>query len=292
MPARLVLFAKTLLTLDRPQPLEDAFVLVEGSRILQVGRRKDFHAPRPLRVLDLGDTLLLPGLINAHCHLDYTAFKGRVPFKGSFREWLREMAVKGRAATAAEYHRSVQAGIRESLAQGTTTLCDISTSGESFKLLPGSGLRAFAFLELLDVAQPDPKAVWKGFQERLKALTAAGEGRETFRWGISPHTPFTVSKELLLLAGRFAAAHPHCPTTIHVGESRDEGRFFRTGRGPMAKRIQALNPDWTLPHGTTPVGFLGAAGWLPKLNLALHVNVADARDLGLLARHRVAVVHC
>ncbi|HVM33255.1 MAG TPA: amidohydrolase family protein [bacterium] len=294
MPSRLVLFAKTLLTMDRARPLEDGFVLVEGSRILQVGRRRDYRpAPsKATRVLDLGATILLPGLINAHCHLDFTAFKGKVPFKGNFREWLREMAGRTRAFTPHDFQGSVRAGIRESLAYGTTTICDISTSGESFRQLPKSGLRAFAFLELLDVAQPDTQAVWKRFQQRLKSLLAESPEAETFRWGISPHTPFTVSKELLILAGRYAASHRACPTTIHVAESRDEARFFKTGRGAMAKRMKALNPDWTLPHGTTPVQYLNDCGWLPKLDLAVHVNRADDRDIRLLARNRVSVAHC
>ncbi len=267
-------------------------MLVQGSRILQVGRRKDFYSQPPVRALDLGDTILLPGLINAHCHLDFTAFKGKVPFKGSFREWLREMAGKSRLATTADFHKSVKSGIQESLAHGTTTLCDISTSGESFKLLPKSGLRAFAFLELLDVAQPKPDAVWKSFQERMKRLTSGLPDSETFRWGIGPHTPFTVSKELLLLAGRYVGSRAHCLTTLHVAESREESVFFKRGKGPMADRIKVLNPDWNLPHGTTPVQYLNECGWLPKLDLAVHLNEVVEKDLRLLAKNRVSVVHC
>ncbi len=294
MTSRLVLFAQTILTMDRPKPLLDGFVLVQGSRILQVGPRKDYRplGTKPARVLDLGDTILLPGLINAHCHLDFTGFKGKVRFKGSFREWLREMAGQSRGMTPADFQRSVKAGLKESLAYGTTTLCDISTSGESFKWLPRSGLRSFVFLELLDVAQPSPSTVWKNFEGRLKSLLAEPRDSETFKWGISPHTPFTVSKELLLLAGRFAASRAHCHTTIHVAESREEGRFFKTGKGPMAKRIQVLNPDWSLPHGTTPVQYLNDSGWLPKLDLAVHLNVVDDRDIKLLAKNRVSVAHC
>ena len=292
MQPRLVLFAKTLLTLDRSKPIEDGFVLVQGSRILQVGRRKDFYSQPPVRALDLGDTILLPGLINAHCHLDFTAFKGKVPFKGSFREWLREMAGKSRSVTTADFHKSVQTGIKESVAHGTTTLCDISTSGESFKLLPKSGLRAFAFLEFLDVAQPNPGVVWKSFQERLKALTSGPLDSEIFRWGIGPHTPFTVSKELLLLASRYVGSRAHCLTTLHVGESREEASFFKRGKGPMAERIKFLNPDWNLPHGTTPVQYLNECGWLPKLDLAVHLNEVGEKDLRLLAKNRVSVVHC
>ncbi len=126
---RLVLFAKYILTLDSPQPIEDGFVLIQAGRILQVGRRKDLVFSPLVRVLDLGDTVLLPGLINAHCHLDFTRFKGKVPRRESFREWLRLMGQKARQTPAAEFQASAREGIQQSLAYGTTTLCDIATSG-------------------------------------------------------------------------------------------------------------------------------------------------------------------
>jgi len=290
MTQRLVLFAQYILPLDGPGPIEDGFVLIQGNRILQVGRRKDFYFLPSLRMLDLGATILLPGLINAHCHLDFTSLKGKVPYRGDFRKWLRTMAGKTRQTTPAEFRKSIQKGIRDSLAFGTTTLCDISTSGESFRLLSRSPLRAVAFLELLDVAQPDPAAVWKNFKGRLESLAADAKASETFQWGVSPHTPFTVSKELLLLAGRQLGSRTL--TTIHVAESRDEARFFKKGKGPMAERIKALNPDWSIPHGTTPVRYLNDCGWLPKLDLGVHLNLVDRRDLKLLAKNRVTVVHC
>src|SRR5258708_9707993 len=146
MNQRLVLFAQYILTMDRPQPIEDGFVMIQGSRILQVGKRKDLYLTPSSRMLDLGETVLLPGLINSHCHLDFTSFKGRVRYAGGFRKWLSKMAMKTRTTTSAEFKRSIQKGIKESLAYGTTTLCDISTSWESYPLLRQSGLRSFVFL--------------------------------------------------------------------------------------------------------------------------------------------------
>src|ERR1044071_5996108 len=113
MSQRLVLFAKHILTMDRPQPLEDGFVIVQGHRILQVGRRKDLYFLPSVRMLDLGDTVLLPGFINAHCHLDYTSWKGRVPYRGNFLEWLRRMSERNHKTPASDFRRSVQKGIRE-----------------------------------------------------------------------------------------------------------------------------------------------------------------------------------
>jgi aminodeoxyfutalosine deaminase len=292
MSQRLVLFSKYILTMDRPQPIEDGFVLIQGPRILQVGKRKDLFFLPSVRLLDLGDTILLPGFINAHCHLDFTSFKGRVRYQGGFRKWLSKMAIKTKATSQAEFRRSVQKGIQESLDYGTTTICDISTSWESYHLLRQSGLRAFVFLEMIDLGHPSTKAYLRQFQEKLRAVTHAEPPIPTFRWGLSPHTPFTTSKELLEWAGKYLNDHRDIPTTIHVGESREEGNYFKKGTGHIAERIRFLNPDWNIPRHTTPVQYLNGCGWLPKLDLGVHLNVVEERDIRLLAKNRITVVHC
>jgi cytosine/adenosine deaminase-related metal-dependent hydrolase len=292
MNQRLVLFAKFILTMDRPRPIEDGFVMIQGSRILQVGKRKDLYLRPSFRMLDLGDTVLLPGLINAHCHLDYTSFKGRVRYAGGFRKWLSKMAIKTRGTTTAEFKRSIQKGIKESLAFGTTTLCDISTSWESYSLLRQSGLRSFVFLELIDLGNPSAKDYWRQFQEKLRVFIRAAPPTPTFRLGLSPHTPFTVSKELLQSIRSFLQDHQELLTTIHVAESREEADYFKKGRGPIAERIKILNPDWAQPRKTTPVQYLNDGGWLPQLDLGVHLNEVDEKDLRLLAKNRTVVVHC
>jgi cytosine/adenosine deaminase-related metal-dependent hydrolase len=91
---------------------------------------------------------------------------------------------------------------------------------------------------------------------------------------------------------QFLNNHRDILTTIHVGESLEESRYFKKGSGPMADRIKVLNPNWTIPHSTTPVQYLSQNGWMPKLNLGIHLNEVNAKDLKSLAKNRIAVVHC
>lgn len=289
---RLVLFADRILTLDRPQPVEHGFVLVEGSRILQVGERRHYHGPRHQRMLDLGNTVLLPGLINAHCHLDYTGLKGRVPYRGSFGLWLLTMGAWNRALTPADVTKAVLDGARESLAYGTTTLCDVSSSYESLGLLETSGIRARVFFEMLDLVHPSPSEYWKQFQERMNALFRTHPPVERIRWGLAFHSAFTVSRDLLDRVGRHFDRHVSVPVTMHVSESREEARIFRDGEGPLLERLRRVKPGLELPHPTTAVQYLNQIGWLPKLDLAVHCNTLDDKDIRHLARNRVAVVHC
>jgi aminodeoxyfutalosine deaminase len=154
-----------------------------------------------------------------------------------------------------------------------------------------SCLRSFVFLELIDLGQASVKAYWKQFLDKLRSITQEGP-TPTFRWGLSPHTPFTVSKELLQNIRHYLNDHQDLLTSIHVAESREESHYFQKGMGPIADRIKILNPDWTLPRKTTPVQYLNDCGWLPKLDLGVHMNLVNKKDLQLLAKNRTAVVHC
>ncbi len=278
--------------MDRERPIEDGFVLLQGPRILQVGRRQDLDPFPSARVLDLGDTVLMPGLINAHCHLDFTHLLGKVLYEGTFIDWLRRMGAATRATSLGILRRGIQDGIQESLAYGTTTLCDVSTTLESWPLLRASGLRSFLFVELLDLVRSSPKEYWKQILDRVQELLKREPPTPTFRWGLSPHTPFTVSRELYRLVGRYLEQHPRVPTTIHVAESREESRLFKDGRGPLGKSLNKLNTRWALPRNTTSVQYLKHLGWLPKIDLGVHLNQVGDQDIRALAKNRVAVVHC
>jgi cytosine/adenosine deaminase-related metal-dependent hydrolase len=292
MGPRLVLTAKVILTQHRAKPVMDGFVLIGDHRILQVGERRDLRFLPTVRLIDLGDTMILPGLINAHCHLEFTALKGRVPHKRSFREWLTAMASQTQSMTRSDIRQSILEGIRESLALGTTTICDVSTRYESYGLLKKEMLRAKVFFECLDFGSSDALEVWKRTLSRIRHATALPPHPSTLQWGLSPHTPFTVSNELFHQMGRFVQQNRHVSTAIHVAESREEKEYFASGKGMIARRVRAICPERSLPDAHTSVQFLSKRGWLPKLDMALHCNTVDAKDLDLLARHRIAVVHC
>src|ERR1700743_3729989 len=86
----MILRARVVLPISRP-PIEDGAVLISGNRITRVGPWKDFSAGEADAVVDLGETILMPGLINAHCHLDYTDMTGEIPPQKSFTDWIRLM---------------------------------------------------------------------------------------------------------------------------------------------------------------------------------------------------------
>lgn len=94
------------------------------------------------------------------------------------------------------------------------------------------------------------------------------------------------------MVNRYLDSRQNVLTTIHVAESREESRLFKSASGPLAKSIGVLNPSWIIPRRTTPVQYLSESGWLPKLDLGVHLNEVNEKDLRLLAKNRIAVVHC
>jgi cytosine/adenosine deaminase-related metal-dependent hydrolase len=94
------------------------------------------------------------------------------------------------------------------------------------------------------------------------------------------------------LAGKYLGSHKGLLTACHVAESSEEARYFEKGAGPIADRALYLNPRWVVPRETTPVQYLNDCGWLPKLDLGIHLNAVKDRDLRLLVKNRISAVHC
>src|SRR5262249_53413295 len=84
----MILRARVVLPISSP-PISDGAVQVSGSRIVTVGGWHDLAGTADCRRVDLGEVVLMPGLINAHCHLDYTLMAGQFPPPKVFTDWLK-----------------------------------------------------------------------------------------------------------------------------------------------------------------------------------------------------------
>src|ERR1700686_319372 len=104
------------------EPIENGAVAVEGNKIVAVGRFEEVKAHHRGEVLDLGKQALLPGLINAHCHLDYTTLRGKIPPPSSFADWIRAINAEKAELTAKDYVASIKEGFIEAQRFGTTKI--------------------------------------------------------------------------------------------------------------------------------------------------------------------------
>ena len=284
----MLLRARIVLPVARP-PIENGVVHVSGNRIRFVGEGREFSPPPGEEIADLGDVILLPGLINAHCHLDYTDFAGKIPPTRFFTDWIKSIVALKATATYSEYAASWVAGARMLLRTGTTTVADIEAVPE---LLPDAWnttpLRVYSFLEMTGLKSGcPPRDILDETLVRIDALPAVPPKNLA---GLSPHSPYTTTAELLRLTAS-ESLQRGCRVTTHVAESEQEFEMFMHRRGGLFDWLKTQRDMTDCGHGS-PVQHLDRCGLLTGNFLAVHVNYLWQQDAALLAQRNCSVVHC
>ncbi|MCE0524114.1 MAG: amidohydrolase family protein [Methylacidiphilales bacterium] len=278
--------ADIVLPISSP-PIARGAVRVEGSEIVAVGPAADFTAQPGEEVTDLGACTLLPGLINAHCHLDFTRFKGALSAKQGFTEWIKMINALRRSFTTGDYIDSIAEGF-EMLAQGgVTTVANIEAFPELLPHLPVPPLRTWWFLELIDV-----RSRINEDETLLGALSFFEQHPEWLGgFGLSPHAPYTASIDLYRLARSCGEKYGMLSTT-HIAESVEEHEMFSHARGPLHDFLASLGRDNSdCGHGSA-LSHLIEHGVIGPNWILAHLNYLQDYDYELVARSGASVVHC
>lgn len=270
-------------------PIRNGAVVVSDGRIEYVGPASVLTTePGAMRVVPLGAAALLPGLVNAHSHLELTALRGFLEGL-DFREWLRVITtVRRDLMSDALLLDASRAGIREALRNGITCLADTAESGAPLTAMNEYGMRGVGYLEVFG---PDP-AQCAGALAQISARVLEARAHDTalVRAGVSPHAPYTVSRELFAATAALAVRES-LPMAVHVAESPAEMLFVRDGAGPFADRLRARDIA-VAPQAESPIALLEATGVLAARPLLIHVIQADDRDMAHIADAGASIVHC
>lgn len=268
--------------------LQNAAVHVsEPGRISRVEAWDERREPG-WEIVDWGPAVIMPGLVNAHTHLELTRLRDRIRTFSSFTDWLSQLIEKRRNWTAEDYLASSREGARESVASGTTLMGDISASGSSWQALKAEKLRKIVFEEILALSPDKLAESLACLQGRLAAI----EHDELLRSGVSPHAPYTVSPELYQAIAKLAR-EKSMPVATHVAETGGELRFLKYGEGEFRDFLTALGAlpaDWT-PPGLSPLAYLERLGILQNL-LLIHCNYLDPESMSRIFRSHSSVVYC
>ena len=238
---------------------------------------------------DLGEALLLPGLVNAHCHLELTGMRGFLEGLG-FREWILRLTTAKRAVLdRADLLEAARLGVAEGLLSGITAYADTCDSGVAFDAMLEAGVRGVMYQEVFG---PDPAQCERSMSE-LRAKVDALRPRETslVRVGISPHAPYTVSDALFAAAGDYAR-EAALPMAIHIAESELESALVERGEGEFADGLRRRGIA-VVPRAASPVQLLERLEVLARARpLLIHcVRLRDG-DVDAMTRHACAVAHC
>ena len=283
----MILRAKIVLPVTAP-PIADGAVFIDGHKIRSVTPWKELRPHLREKTIDLGDVILLPGLVNPHCHLDYTDMAGELSPPKLFTDWIASITAAKAAWSYSDYARSWLRGAHQLLKSGTTTVGDTECMPD---LLPevwdATPLRIFSFLEMTGIrSRRPPKEI---LHEAVETLATLRHPRH--RAALSPHAPYSTLPELLRLTARLAQKRKW-RVSIHVAESEQEFDMFQNAQGEMhdwLKRNGRDNSD--CGHGS-PVAHLARNRLLGENVLAIHVNFLARGDATLLAKNRTHVIHC
>ena len=253
-------------------PVENGAVAIEDGRVAAVGTIAELGAGD-----HFADAAILPGLVNAHTHLEYAVYAGFGDGL-SFGPWIL-MHTERKARLERENMEAIaRLGAAECLRSGITTVGDLAFSGSSVHACAELGLRAIVYLEVFGT---EGAAAMRQFDE--KRAYVDGALSERVRVGISPHAPYTCSNDVYR-----ACLELELPLATHLNESQDELDWLLRGEGPWQPFAHMLAP----PEGQTGIRRLAAAGLLNETVVAAHCVKVDEHEIGLLARHGVAVTHC
>src|SRR6185503_1061379 len=266
-------------------PIADGVVAVDGGRITFVGTAAD--APSADET-DLGDVLLMPGLVNAHCHLELTAMRGFLEDL-DFRRWILRLTNARRALFDRDaLLDSARYGIEEGLLSGVTSYADTCSSGVVMQAMREAGVRGIMYQEVFG---PDPAQVAESMavlREQVAGLRYLETPR--LRVGISPHAPYTVSDDLFRAAVDFARTQ-HLRMAVHIAESEVERELVVDARGSFAEGLRRRGIAVS-PRARSSIELLHALGVLELEPLLIHCVRVDEQDIARIAQSRSSVAHC
>jgi cytosine/adenosine deaminase-related metal-dependent hydrolase len=267
-------------------PIEHAVVTLADGVIQAVERRRGDVE------IDLPEAAIIPGLLNAHTHLEFSNLAQPIEPRRDFANWIRNVIAerRGRPGIAAE---NLRAGLLESLICGTTGLAEIATSDvliEQFRIAPPEHApRVLIFREILGL---DPQNVGLNL-EAARAFIRNAEGHGFRDIGISPHAPYSLHPELLSGLWELAADR-QLPVAMHLAESRAELELLAEGTGPLVELLTGMGlwQRGLFPLHSRPMTYLRSLAELPR-SLIIHGNYLDDDELAYVADHpRMSVVYC
>ncbi len=304
-PRRLVLKGRFVFPVAG-EPIPNGSVTIEGRRIVAVGPASAAGTSAFHEVRDLGNVAILPGLINAHVHLDFSDLNVPLGELGmGLVPWIRRVMDYRRQSRGAG-PRSVALGLAESIRCGVTTLGEIAQVDWPIEAAAAAPGNVTVFQELI---APTAWRVSAALELAKSHLRRAGRVPPPLRWGgvsgddatfgtrrpgLSPHAPYTVQPELLAAVIGLSATE-RIPVAMHLAESREELELLRSGAGPLRTLLEELG-GWDaalVRPETRPMEYLRLLAGAHRA-LVIHGNYLDDEEIGFLGAHaeRMAAVYC
>ena len=260
---------------DKNTILQNGYIKIQNGYITETGKGRTTSNDTEV---DYGSGVILPGLVNAHTHLELTALKDSVRTTNGFHAWVKELIEKRAALDAETLKQGAASGMRDLFSSGCAVVGEISTLGITRDLFSGSSLFGVWFQEILGNPRDVVLKCKKGTNQHVS---------------VAGHAPHTTSPDTLKRL-KALSLKEKLPFSIHLSESEDERLFFEQGKGRWADFLMERGIDfsgWDI-QGKTPVTYADNLGLLDSRTLAVHVNYADEKDLQIISKKNAFVCLC
>jgi cytosine/adenosine deaminase-related metal-dependent hydrolase len=272
--------------------IENAVVALENDQITCIGPAADADFDTDTyEIRDLENSVLIPGLINAHTHTNFPQ-NTTVKFKqGSMIDWVRAAVEIREERSESEQVSDINSALKRMRETGTVALAEISNDLVSLEPIANSGLCCRYFCERFgfppELAERTLTDVEKSIRNAQTSLTALNSNQVTVH--SAPHAPYSTSANLIQ-----ALTENQTVSSIHISENREELALLQTGEGPWRARLRELERDnekWQAP-GVTPISYLAQLGALNENLLLVHAVHLNDEDIRLIKVSAASVVLC
>lgn len=268
----MIVRAPVVLTMDGP-PIANGAVAVRGGKIAGVGKYPEIAATFGGPVADFDGHVLLPGLINAHCHLDYTLLRRAISPRKSFTEWIKRINAIKSSLRDEDYLTGISRGFEALKKWGTTTVLNIESFPGLMSKVAQPPIRTWWFYEWIDLRHPPERHRFKLPKGWLGGV------------GVSPHAPYTASVKMYQRARKSGML-----VTTHLAESSEEQAMFRDASGPLFEFLKSIGrPMRDCGRGPIVTEMFRRRLIGPGTILA-HVNEVEDDEFPLLRGSHI--VHC
>lgn len=283
----MILRAPWIVPVSSP-PIQNAEVVIEGAHIAEI--RPTTSQPTDF---DFSDCAILPGLVNAHAHLELAALAGKTT-STDFFEWIRTLVAAKNELDDQQWEQSVALGCADMLLGGVTTVGDNTDTGRTALGMARAGLRGVVYQEAFGLGSTmDDPSILNELEAKIDQhrQTVEQEGAtDLIEIGASPHALYTVHDSLFKLIVH-RAQQQDWKLSVHASESPAEMEWSLHARGPFAQLYQSRGLNWPSP-GISPIQYLHSIGALTERTILAHCVHATDEDLDLIAQSDVKIAHC
>jgi len=279
----MVILAEKIITRPDRDAIIDGAIVIRSGKIVAVGRSGLVTRSNPgHRIIRLEHSVLMAGLVNIHAHLELPPLLDRIRAM-NYTQWVLNLLKAKKGLTQDDYASAAKANVNAILAAGTTTIADICTHNASPAVLARSGLRALIYHELISMDR----------ESRVPVVPRTGRPTSPLvRYGISPHSPHTISETALKAAQR-KALKTGMSICMHVAETKDELNLLKGKASGLDNLYAAARWDtaWA-PRARSSFEYLRRIGILGPRFLAVHVVHVDDADIAVIKRSGACIAHC